>query len=300
MSIIQNPELLPIFYHVPKSAGTYVSTWIIMLCRRYHLNKGSHLIKGWTSNRIRRALLILDDGAQLTCFYHTPTDIYLSNPHFEIIGEENSHFDKINPEIFINYIDSKDIEIFAIAIEPVVIGWRSARETIESIRIHSLRKKLLDFTVLRDPYERSLSLYNYITSKESLHETTHNSISSSSFENYINSFELEDSWFLRNLLNIPKAVIIEPYHLTLAHDRWLKNFQIQDISKVDNLINDVFIQAYGVAQTDVEDNVAKQNIFRNSTNSKIKIKFNELNPTTQQRFLDHTYWDRKLWKRYCK
>ena len=92
--------------------------------------------------------------------------------------------------------------------------------------------------------------------------------------------------------------VIEPYHLTLA-DEWLQHFRISDTSKVDDLINNVFHGAYGILQSDVEDWVLKNNIHKNSTPNKLKIKFKDLDPTIQQKFLDRTYWDRKLWERYC-
>ena len=75
MSIIKNPEYLPIFHHIPKSGGTYVLSWMQMLCRRYHIMRGDNQEKCWTATRIRRMLVNLKDGRQLTVVYYTPTDL---------------------------------------------------------------------------------------------------------------------------------------------------------------------------------------------------------------------------------
>lgn len=300
MSIIQHPELLPVFYHIPKNAGTYVLSWIKALCSQYHLFKNSDSVNQHSLHKIRRVLLTLEDGAQLSCFYYTPTNINSSNSNFHIISTNDGHSDQVDLEVFIDCIESKDVEIFCIAVEPVLIGWRSARSAINLLLQASLRKSLLDFVVLRDPYERAQSIFNYLHDKNSSHEPTHNAIESHNFIDYIHSLQLEDSWFLRSVINIPESTIIEPYHLTLAHERWLKNFYISDITQVDSLINKVFNDAYGISQLDIEDQFLKNNIYKNETSYTFKIEFKDLNKVTQQKFLDHTYWDRKIWERYCK
>ena len=42
MSIIKDPEYLPVFHHIAKNAGTYVLSWAQMLCRRYHILRGDN------------------------------------------------------------------------------------------------------------------------------------------------------------------------------------------------------------------------------------------------------------------
>ena len=39
---------------------------------------------------------------------------------------------------------------------------------------------------------------------------------------------------------------------------------------------------------------------KNETPNKTKVDINYLSEETRQMFLDRTYWDRKLWERYCK
>ena len=329
MSIIKDPEYLPVFHHIAKNAGTYVLSWAQMLCRRYHLMRGDNLSLHWTSAKIRRALIRLKDGRQLTIIYCTLTDltghpdgIFSVYPELEQFSRENKRdivlekqMEYINnrypidsdettniiPEDdFLNFIENGDIIPFCVIVDPMEPGWNEARKCIDLIIEKSKRKHALHFTVLRDPYKRAQSLFHYLTSEESAHEPTHDSIQAKNFEDYIQSDEVEDSWFLRSLMDMPDSAIIEPYHLTLAHEGYLKHFRISDTSKVDDLINNVFHGAYGILQSDVEDHVIESNLHRNATPNKLKIKFEDLDPTIQQKFLDRTYWDRKLWERYCK
>ena len=339
MSIIKDPEYLPVFHHIAKNAGTYVLSWAQMLCRRYHLIRGDNLSLHWTSAKIRRALIRLKGGRQLTIIYCTLTDltghphgIFSVYPELEQFSKENKReivlekqMEYINnrypidsdettniiPEDdFLNFIENGDIIPFCVIIDPIFWGglkspdnsssWRDARIFIDKVLLLSGRKHPFNFTVLRNPYDRALSIFNYIKSDNSSHEPNHDCLVSKSFQEYIESDELEDSWFLRSLLDMPDSAIIEPYHLTLAHEAYLKHFRISDTSKVDDLINNVFHGAYGIQQSDVEDHVIESNLHRNATPNKLKIKFEDLDPTIQQKFLDRTYWDRKLWERYCE
>jgi len=326
MSIIKDPEYLPVFHHIAKNAGTYVLSWAQMLCRRYHILREDNTQQCWTANRIRRLLVQLENGRQLTVIYYTPTDLTgFPNGILELFdykktdgsidknilpNAQNSYIHSIleqgtdpqtsiiSPQKFLDFVQTKDIIPFCVIVDPMEPGWMEARKCIDLIIEKSKRKHALHFTVLRDPYKRAQSLFHYLTSEESSHEPTHDSVQAKNFEDYIQSDELEDSWFLRSLLNMSDDQVIEPYHLTLA-DEWLRHFSISDTSKVDDLINNVFHGAYGILQSDVEDWVLKNNIHKNSTPNKLKIKFEDLDPTIQQKFLDRTYWDRKLWERYC-
>ena len=330
MSIIKDPEYLPVFHHIAKNAGTYVLSWATMLCRKYHMLKGDSRVLHWTSAKIRRALIHLVDGRQLTVIYFTPTDltgsklgIFSLHPELEqfsrggdermlIFEAQSNHVNGLYPDggdqatniipkqDFLNFIQTGEIEPFCVIIDPMNAGWKEARLYIDKVLALLKQKNCLHFTVLRDPYNRAQSLFHYLKGEESSHEPTHNSIQAKSFEDYIQSDEIEDSWFLRSILDMPNNQVIEPYHLTLAHEGYLKYFRISDTSKVDFLINNVFHGVYGIKQSDVEDRVVKLNLHHNATPNKLKIKFEDLEPVIQQKFLDRTYWDRKLWKRYCE
>lgn len=339
MSLIQQPKYLPVFHHIPKSGGTYVLSWAQMLCRIYHIMKGDNQQQCWTSARIRRFFVEMKNGRQLTVVYYTPTDLtgspdgilklynckndsgkldksklFQAQIHY-IKRKFGSHQNSpdanvIKPDAFLSLVQAKEVVPFFISIDPIFFGaskspdhqnsWEDARNFIHKVVAHLKRERRLDFTVLRNPYDRALSLYDYIKSDRSSHEANHDCLTATSFEEYIQSKELEDSWFIRSLMDMSNSTIIEPYHLTFAHEGYLKKFLLSDISKVDDLINSVFHGIYGIQQSHVEEHVAKASIDKNATSNKSKIKLEDLDPTIQQKFLDRTYWDRKLWERYCK
>ena len=337
MSIIHKPKHLPVFHHIAKNAGTYTLSWMQMLCRRYHILRGDNVPQqGWTASRIRRCLIELSEGNQLTVVYYTPTDLSgdpcwvmknsdCTNPDGSLDGHKlaQAQIDFVNQrfpsedgstnhiplDLFIEFVKNKEIEPFSISVDPMhwggiqqlnSFGWLSAEEAIQKIIQTCEREKAINFTLLRDPYERAASLFYYLKSEDSSHEPNHNCLESEHFEQFLLSRELEDSWFLRNLIGLNWNEEIQQEHFDLACSKYLQHFAISDISGVDNLIDSVFYDSYGIRQTDVEDRVVQANISKNSTTKKIKIPFYGLDLTTQQTFLDRTYWDRKLWERYCK
>lgn len=315
-----NPNLLPVFHHIAKNAGTYVLSWAQMLCRQYHILLKHNELDHWTSAKIRRALIPLKYRRQLTVIYCTLTD--LTGDEYGVLSfdksEDTTTFEKqmnfINSKYpqgldsstniiesldFIKLVQTKDILPFCVIIDPMEAGWKDAEVVINNIVNYSGRESALHFAVLRDPFERARSVFHYLKSEDSSHEPTHGSLLSLNFSEYLQSNEVEDSWFLRSILNLPMDTILEPYHMTLA-DQWLRHFRIADISKVDDLINNVFHGAYGVIQDYVSLDIIEKHLDRNETSNKVKINFNDLDEKVAQTFLDRTYWDRKLWKKYCK
>ena len=150
MSINPNPNHMPVFHHIAKNAGTYVLSWAMMLCRKYHLMRGDNKQQCWTANRIRRALVQLENGRQLTVIYYTPTDLtgspngilefmdckqldeiidkkILSNAQNSYIHSlleqgSDSQTNIISPQKFLDFVQTKDIIPFCIIIDPFFGG----------------------------------------------------------------------------------------------------------------------------------------------------------------------------------
>ena len=335
--LIVNPTVIPVFHHIAKNAGTYVLSWMMMLCRKYHILRGDNTKIGWTASRIRRCLIKLDDGKQLTVIYYTPTDLSGSNSYVlehsgcrksdgSIDGHKlaeaqinfiNSKFKSegdgstniIPLQNFIKFIQNGEIEPFSISVDPIFWGglqssnsfsWKAAEEALSEILNSTNRKSLKNFAILRDPYLRAVSIFHYLKSPESAHEPNHNCLQSNTLKEFLNSEEVEDCWFLRNLMSINGETKISQHDLDHAHNKYLQYFDISDISQVDFLIDKVFNESYGIVRNDVEERVVKSNVNKNSVKKIAKMPFSELDDTTKEKFLDRTYWDRKLWERYCK
>ena len=308
MSIIKDPKHLPVFYHIAKNAGTYTLGWMMMLCRLYSIETGCRAVSGWTSDRIRRSILDIGGHKQLTCVIYTPSDVHINNEHFKSNPAGDGNSDWVTIEHFTHAINTGQVKVFSVSVDPAgwggdhmpedyCHGYSQHRQALQLIQQAARREHLLNFTILRDPWSRAQSMYNYLTTDSSAHEPNHGVIQSEDFIKYINSDELEDSWFIRNMLNLSDDTVIEPKHLT-ACDQYLKTWRISGINNTDHLIDQVFHGAYGVMQCDVEPDVV--DVWRNNTPNKTKVKFDELDQNSQQTFLDRTYWDRKLYQRYCK
>lgn len=302
------PHLLPVFYHIAKNAGTYTLSWMMMLCRVYSIQMGCRTLPGWTSDRIRRSVVDIGGHKQLTCVIYTPTDVHINNEHFKKNAAGDGNSDWVTIEHFTHAINTGQVKVFSVSVDPVgwggdhmpedyCHGYNQHRQALQLIQQATGREHLLNFTILRDPWSRAQSMYNYLTTDSSAHEPNHGAIQAENFIKYINSDELEDSWFIRNMLNLSNNTTIEPKHLTVC-DQYLKTWRISDINNTDQLIDQVFHGAYGVMQHNVESDVV--DVWRNNTPNKTKVKFDELDQNSQQTFLDRTYWDRKLWERYCK
>ena len=195
------------------------------------------------------------------------------------------------------YIKNKHLVVLGINVEPISekdmrVGLFQAYELLSLCEASPF-----NFTILRDALSRQQSLFDYLTSKDSSHEPTHGSISQDTFIKYLNSEDLEDSWIIRVLSGVSHNAALNKYWMDIAI-QFLEshNFLIADISKTDDIINQVLQDCH--EQPII--NSDKQSSFRNSTKNTNKVKINDLNEKTKQKFLDRTYWDRKLWERYCE
>lgn len=295
MSIVKKPNYFPVFHHIAKCAGTYTLSWMQMFCRRYHILKGDNQKPGWTSLRTRRCQINLGNTHHLTVCFYTPTDIHSKDDSFTSIMNDR-HADYVDLETFISYVKTGDIIPFAVSIDPAAPGVSSANNLIGQI-LNITNRKRFDFAILRNPYDKAVSLFSYLSSDRSKHEPTHNAIIYDQLSDYLRSYQLEDSWLIRDLMNMTDNQEITQNHYDKCINI-MSNWVIGDIKETDNIINKVFEKCYGIVMSDVESHVV--DVWKNDTPNKIKKSFNDLDDKTVEKFLNRTYWDRKLWKEFCK
>ena len=289
MKFNKNPNLLPVFHNFAKSAGTYVLGWTFFLCRRYYS------AFGYDVDSCKIFSITLSNGKSLSAFCHINKNLNLLDDQITIIDDFTL---KANQETFLNLVSAKQLNLFSVAIDPSSPGWGHAKNYLLEIKQILDLDHLLNFMVIRNPYDRAQSLFNYLKSDNSSHEPTHKCYTADDFLDFICGHEIEDSWIIRNLIDLENTEPILPHHFTACDDAYLKYFKIKDIANVDDLINEVFFHIYGINQNSNNKEQILNTINENKSSSFPKIKFNDLPVKTQQTFLDRTYWDRKLWEKY--
>ena len=276
---------IPVLLHIPKNAGSY----IIQILTKYFIR----LKKKAFNLRVRRVTVTTRDST-LTVFCHFLTDYWVSDQHMKRVAERAN---SCSLGTFLTYLKKEQLEVLSIVVEP--IGTLDIREgCFLAYKIIDLcEAEPFNFTIFRDSFSRQQSLYYYLTGDASSHEPSHHSIKENSFIDYINSSSLEDSWLIRMLSGVKSTTKLNKYWFKIASNFLdSNNFFIVDINDTDYAIKYVLEKCFD----DPIEAIDLEQPFYNSTNPKNKITIQDLKEGTKQKFLKHTYWDRKLWEKYCK
>ena len=291
------PEKVPVFLHIPKNGGTYTMNLLMAYFSRIFnesQNQEDFFIKRIT---------VESDSYNLTVFvkftdeYHKTDSSIKLHPFAIKSGADNPKARACEMSTIKEYLKNKRLIILAINVEPISdndmrVGLGEAHNLLSLVN-----SRPCNFTLMRDTLSRQQSLFYYLTGEESSHEPTHGSIVETSLIDYLQSEDLEDSWLVRVLTDVSSDTNLNEHWFNKTIDYLnSNNFSIGDISQTDETINKILNDCYGEKINQLD----KQSIFRNSTQNKHKITISDLNEKIKQKFLDRTYWDRKLWERYCK
>jgi len=77
----------------------------------------------------------------------------------------------------------------------------------------------------------------------------------------------------------------------------LSQFKIKDISKVDDLVNEVYEECYGINRGILTDNIK---INRNATRKHTNTSFDDMDRDLKRLFLERTKFDNRLYKYFIK
>jgi hypothetical protein len=287
--------MTPVFLHIPKNAGTYVLGYTMEMFRCYGLLNGWNIKKNWNID-LRRVSLTEENGTQIAnLFIHDPYEIRNSSKYF-ISHPRDAYCNIIYFKEFIEEISNNNLFVFSILIEPG--GVKYIKNNVYDQICEKNNSTPFYYTIFRDPYERALSLYNYLTSFLSNHERTHGLIKAATFEEYLVSYQLEDSWLIRELLGLPDNIGISHEHFQQACTI-LDKFKIKNIYEIDLLLRDVFSTCYDLTKEKIQyiwiDSINKNANPKN----KIKSCFESLDEETKEIYLDRTQFDYSIYKRYC-
>ena len=287
MELTRQPKKIPVYLHIPKNAGTY----LIHVFTNYFIR----LVSNASELHVQR-LTVFGDNFNLTLFVkfnsdYWKTDENIKEHHFSAARARKCGFPTLK-----TYIENNQLNVLAIVIEPEDGELRPSFNKVDQI-LNLCESKGVYFSIFRETFSRQQSLYHYITGEESSHEPSHNSIKETSFLEYLSSDSLEDSWLIRSTTGMKEDWPITGFWFNLCCN-FLDNFNflIKDIKNTDDIINGVLFSCFkeGLSASDTNTTM------RNSTKIENKITIDDLNKETKQKFLKQTYWDRKLYERYCK
>jgi len=228
---------VPVFYHVPRNAGTYTVS-IFFNYLRYYITDHLRVLRRYPTYVTPRNVIIRDKNVELARFLgYDPNNFCGKSNKFEKgLEEDKTHFyielSDLNPSVL------SHVCVFALIIESD--GFRIHEEICKCFKEYNLKK----FIILRDPIQRMLSFFNYINSDISSHEPTYDVIPKD-LSGYINSHYIEDSWLIRQLANVCDNEAITDDHYNVACDL-LSEFEITDISETDKFLTIFFEKHLGL------------------------------------------------------
>lgn len=287
MITTSQPTKIPVFLHVPKSAGSYVihvlTNYFNRLCGD---RKSMHM----------QRLTVTGENYNLTIFVRFRTDYWKTDKNITDHHIRAPRAKMTGLSTLRTYIESDRLDILSIVIEPVSGEWRPSFSLVHQI-INMCKSSGVYFTIAREPFSRHQSLYHYLTGEESSHEPTHGCIKQQLFIEYLNSESLADSWSIRKVTGMQSLWQITEFWFNMACNLFDSlEFKIKNIKETDILIDEVLQECFDspVISSDRGNNI------RNSTNTKNKITIDDLDDATRSKFEARTHWDRKLYERYCK
>lgn len=266
---------IPVFYHIPKNSGTYLYNCILGEIRK--INKNAHVIRVIDGQHILAKIVINSD---LSFFGDKLTPINNTNI------ARNLNVSDLTEDLLEN------LTVIFVSVE--ARGFRRLNDSLKSLFSFLSKSVLHKFIILREPFSREQSLYNYLTSEKSKHEQTHNIFKSPSFEEHVMSKQLQDSWIIRVLSDIPAGTTtLTEEHFNKACN-FLETMETYDINQTDKAIQDVLSKCFNVTNFDPHK-ISSVNTNKNTYN---KIKFDELSLDTQKKFNDRKYLDIQLYTRF--
>ena len=281
---------IPVFYHIPKNAGTYVSD-LMLIAFRYYRRPYTDWLRMYRPERDSiKCLQVIKDGFMVAkLLVGDPSSFCEHNLKFakkHSSVEWDIQLQDIHSEALMNFF------LFGVIVEG------------RGFKVKSLILNLLNgyiphqFLILREPFSRAQSLCSYIKSERSIHERTHGLIKADTFEDYIMSEQLEDSWIIRNLIPVENSIPLNEQHFNEAVNI-LSQFNIYSIKDTTHAVQEAFLTCYDFDVLKVKLNHWDE-IHKNENKKTNKLQIKNLSPEIQQTFNNRTFWDNKLYNTFIK
>lgn len=285
---IQANKHVPVTMHIPRNSGTY-QRWLIQRFLVYSF-EGKGLFN-------MRRLYVEQHDYDIVFYCRMLDQQYLEDSRMET---KNLHIRQTlcTLETFIEFLQSKRIVIYSVVLiskQTHNLDMRSGWFKVKNI-LKNQSSVPLNYITIRDVFDRQQSVHNYLISPESKHEPTHNKLSSS-FDHYIQSDQLEDSWLIRTLTGLPINCPIDHYWVTEALDFIDKmKINIIDTRHVLESLEIIYNHCFGLSfMNKITEESTDLNINLNKTSIK-KIQLHDLSYSSRCKFLKRTRWDRFIYK----
>jgi hypothetical protein len=273
---------LPIFLHIPKSAGTYIVTGTQTLLEQ---NCNPQLL-------VKNFLVDIPNSTLLRVFCAIDNETL-----FQIQSRMTYKIDKLNAVIdfdeFLDFVRAKSMQILSMVIEPGYF-WGCSKFSTNLLPCFSAAFKICSiyninyscYTIFRPIAERCKSIYSYLRSQASSHEPNHQCINSSSFEEHVNSEEFETNWICRSILgceSMNESRFVDVCGL-------LSKFHVYNILQADQCIDDIFGLCFEANNIKLDKQQLNKN--KNKQNPQI-INHNLIDAINQK-----NTWDYRLYKKF--
>lgn len=256
---------IPVFIHVPKNGGTYIYNSIKTAARHFlvrmcHLDPYSFSDSGdfrfvyYRGEKFPIREVNIQEGGK-TVFTIFSTDK---------ITNFSEKYNLAEPDGYAYYLDLSDdkvknilsdSDVFAAMIQPRGLKYLKY-EIFENLFCPDEEIIFTFYFPLRDPIERLKSLFFYLKSENSTHESTHGMYNSITFEDFIID-EAPDNWITKQLCGIRSDddPILEKNFSDACRLINKKNFLFFSINEIDRMI-DMAFKRYGFSfMKDVQKNL---------------------------------------------
>lgn len=284
---------IPVFLHVPRSGGTYLTNkikskfrlFLNRFCKkaprifeesfdtRFVLYKGKKLIVK-TINVLEKNRTILS--------------IFCTNRYSEFVDEEYETWSMSELEEKVG-----DLDIFSIMLEPRGIS-------IQMLLLDKIKKEISnDFAIyaaIRQPEDRLISLFHYLTSENSAHEPTHKMFKSKTLEEFIlhEADEASGSW-LSSQISFPAEISDDIYiNRVVPYLRKMKIFKLENI---DSMLEEAFFDHYGLKEFHETSYLVMSEMNNNNKNfsDNYMNKNFELSDEAKKRIENITRFDKSIY-----
>jgi len=284
----QNIRKIPVYYHVPKCAGTFIAYSFLLpkLYEKFRVYKNESMARNkHFSQKFLRINLNMDNSLNF------PGEIIvfaIINEHKFPKPEKNRCVLKL--EEFKKYCEQSVVWIEGVNIKPITNGLIPKLLLIEKwCNITSCEPQY--FTILRDPFDWNKSLFYYLRDKGTW-ERLYGVFKGMSFKDYIYSELIPDSWIIRNITGLPnnKPITNKEYNEAIQVLSKFKIGFIDDMPKfLAELTND-----FGFPNTDSKGS----NHLSNKNDFSPREKKPDLSKQDLKVFKDRTQYDQKLYNHF--